>query len=60
MQLTELDAVLEKQQPRDEDAFMAAVGTATTLCWDSVPVATRTEIARRTAMLLGIVLDQNG
>jgi hypothetical protein len=54
MTRTELDTLLDQQQPRDEQAFCAAVGAATTLCWDEIPASVRADIVRRTALLLGL------
>jgi hypothetical protein len=52
MTRTELDTLLDQQQPRDEQAFSAALGAATTLCWDEIPASVRADIVRRTALLL--------
>lgn len=53
MTRTELDALLDQQQPRDEQAFSAAIGTATPLCWEAIPASVRADIVRTAALLLG-------
>jgi hypothetical protein len=51
---TELDDLLDQQHPRDEDAFLAAIGVATSLCWEDIPMKAKEEICRGAALLLGL------
>jgi hypothetical protein len=52
--LTEIDALAERQNPRDQKALWEALGAATILSWEKLPAEVRAEIVRRTALLANI------
>ena len=52
--LTEIDALADRQSPRDQKVFEEALGAATILSWERIPADVRAEIVRRTALLANI------